>query len=481
MGCSGSKDGGAAGALQPTSAPRPAGRGRRAAAAAAAAAPRSPGGLQRSRSLLEHPKHTFAESYELFEELGKGQYASVHRIKSRPGVAGVEAFTGAAKVIDKRKLTPEDLAALNVEVKAMDLLKEHPNFVKCHDFFSEPNFFYLTMELLTGGELFDRICDKERYGEREAREVMFLMTNAMAYAHSKGIVHRDLKPENILMKSKTDDTSIKIADLGFARILQNPHELMKTACGTPGYVAPEVVSSRPYGPACDAWSLGVILYILLSGTPPFADENAQVVFQMIQAGRYDMDPAQWAHISEPAKDLVRKILVVDPAKRLSCAQILQHPWMRMDINSLPDVSLVDALNRIKRLQARRRLKKVMQLVRSVVRTRMLLGARRAIEAKKAGKDADAIEAAFFDAAQNARPAERSEPIRKGLQRAPSMRVALAAAAGAAAAASAAAAAGAGAGAQPQTNPISLAIPGKPRAKRFAVGGVEEVRAAERIR
>jgi hypothetical protein len=194
-----------------------------------------------------------------------------------------------------------------------------------------------------------------------------------------------------------------------------------------------------------------------------------------------MDPAQWAHISEPAKDLVRKILVVDPAKRLSCAQILQHPWMRMDINSLPDVSLVDALNRIKRLQARRRLKKVMQLVRSVVRTRMLLGARRAIEAKKAGKDADAIEAAFFDAAQNARPAERSEPIRKGLQRAPSMRVALAAAAGAAAAASAAAAAGAGAGAQPQTNPISLAIPGKPRAKRFAVGGVEEVRAAERIR
>ena len=176
---------------------------------------------------------------------------------------------------------------------------------------------------------------------------------------------------------------------------------------------------------------------------------------------------------------MRKILVVDPAKRLSCAQILQHPWMRMDINSLPDVSLVDALNRIKRLQARRRLKKVMQLVRSVVRTRMLLGARRAIEAKKEGKDAEAVEAAFFDAAKNARPQERSEPIRKGLQRAPSMRVALAAAQ-------------AGAAASQQSNPLGVAIPAKPaaRTKRFQVGesappaaaaGAVEQRQPERIR
>ena len=177
---------------------------------------------------------------------------------------------------------------------------------------------------------------------------------------------------------------------------------------------------------------------------------------------------------------VRKILVVDPVKRLSCAQILQHPWMRMDINSLPDVSLVDALKRIKRMQARRRLKKVMQLVRSVVRTRMLLGARRAIEAKKQGLDAEAIEAAFYDAAKGARPQERSSTIRKELRRAPSIRVAMAAAK--------AGTSPGGAGAVPQTNPLGVVAASSPaaRPKRFQVGdgapaAVVEQRQPERIR
>lgn len=258
------------------------------------------------------------------------------------------------------------------------------------------------MELLTGGELFDRICEKERYSEREARQVMFLMTNAIAYAHSKGVVHRDLKPENILLKSKDDDTSIKVADLGFAGILSSPTQVMSTPCGTPGYVAPEVLSNKPYGSQCDAWSLGVIFYILLCGYPPFSDDNTERLFSLIQSGRYEMDPQEWGVISESAKDLVRKILVVDPSKRLTCDQILHHPWMKMDLNSIPDHSLVEALKQLKKFQARRRLKKVLQLVRSVVRTRMLLGIRKAKVAMAEGKSEEEVQAVFFQAAQQAK-------------------------------------------------------------------------------
>lgn len=178
------------------------------------------------------------------------------------------------------------------------------------------------LELIQGGELFDRICEKQKYTEREARQVMYLLSNALTFMHSKGIVHRDLKPENVLLKTKEDDTSIKLADLGFAKILSNPNQLMTTPCGTPGYVAPEVISGHSYGPACDVWSLGVIFYILLCGYPPFADDNQEQLFNSIKKGHYQMDPAEWGVISDGAKDLVRKILVVDPKQRITAAQVI---------------------------------------------------------------------------------------------------------------------------------------------------------------
>ena len=381
--------------------PAPAARGGDAGAAGAASTRELTSASSMRTSLLAPQTRTFAESYDLREELGKGQYATVYRVVSKPGVG--DKFGGAAKVIIKSRLTPEDLAALNVEVRAMDLLKDHPNFVKCHDFFSEKDYFYLTMELLTGGELFDRIVEKDKYTEREARQVMYLMANAIAYAHSHGIVHRDLKPENILLKSKGDDTSIKIADLGFATIMTNPSQLMKTPCGTPGYVAPEVLANKPYGSQCDVWSLGVIFYILLCGYPPFSDDDQNKLFAQIQSGRYAMDPAEWSVISPSAKDLVKKILVVDPAKRLTAQGILAHPWMKMKLEEIPDLSLVESLKKLKKFQARRRLKKALQGVRSIVRMRMLLGAKRAVELKKAGASEDEITNAFFAGAQTAPP------------------------------------------------------------------------------
>lgn len=321
----------------------------------------------------EVKKQPFALSYDLKERLGKGQFAIVYKAVNKKSNAIV-----AAKVMQKSALTPEDIAALAVEVRAMELLSEHPNFVKYYDFYDEKDHFFLVMELITGGELFDRICEKERYTEREARDLVRQLVEAIAYAHSRGVVHRDLKPENILLKSRTDDTSIKLADLGFAKVISSQNPMMTTPCGTPGYVAPEILSGKPYTSKVDIWSLGVIFYILMCGYPPFASErdDQRELFAMIKEGRYSFDPREWGSISEGAKDLIRNILVVDPARRYTAEQILAHPWMRADATAIPDVALGATIDQLKRFNARRRLKSAINTVRSTVRMRMLLAANR---------------------------------------------------------------------------------------------------------
>ena len=133
--------------------------------------------------------------------------------------------------MEKSKLTAEDKAALTIEIEAMKRLSDHDSFVKLYEFFDEETKYMLVIELISGGELFDRIVEKEKYTEREARRVIRQLTEAMAYAHSKGIAHRDLKPENVLLRDKADDTSIKIADFGFAKIITENEPLMKTPCG----------------------------------------------------------------------------------------------------------------------------------------------------------------------------------------------------------------------------------------------------------
>lgn len=130
---------------------------------------------------------------------------------------------------------------------------------------------YLVLELMTGGELFDRIVEKEHYSEKEAADTIKPIVDSIRYCHSMGIIHRDLKPENLLYASREDSAIIKISDFGLARFLQN--ELATTACGTPGYVAPEIIEGKGYGKEVDYWSIGVIIYILLCGFPPFYEEN----------------------------------------------------------------------------------------------------------------------------------------------------------------------------------------------------------------
>lgn len=187
----------------------------------------------------------------------------------------------------------------------------------------------MVMELLRGGELFDRIVMKGSYSEHEAAASTKAMAEAIGYLHSIGVVHRDLKPENLIYDKPGPEGELKITDFGLAKY-RSANQRMQTACGTPGYVAPEVLmssSSVKYGPEVDLWSLGVIVYILLCGFPPFYHDNTSELYKQIKKGKFDFPEAYWGEISAAAKDLIKGLLTVDPRKRLTPAQVLQHPWV----------------------------------------------------------------------------------------------------------------------------------------------------------
>ena len=163
---------------------------------------------------------------------------------------------------------------------------DHPNIVKLYDFFDEKRYYYMAIELMEGGELFERIVKKTFYNEKEARDLIRILLDALAYLHHRHIVHRDLKPENLLLKSPYNDFDIKLADFGFAKKVNG--KSLDTQCGTPGYVAPEILKGAKYGTEVDMWSCGVIVYILLGGYPPFHDDNHAILYRKIKAADYTL-------------------------------------------------------------------------------------------------------------------------------------------------------------------------------------------------
>lgn len=213
------------------------------------------------------------ETYKIESTIGKGSFATVKKAKMR---ATGERF--AVKVLSKRKMTDEDTIAMHTEIEILKQV-DHPNIVKLFDVFEDDRHWCLVMELMQGGELFDQILKKDQFSEHEAREAARAIIDAIGYCHQKGICHRDIKPENLLLSNKEMGiASLKIADFGLARLLDES-TLASTTCGTPGYVAPEVLKQQPYGVACDYWSIGVVTFILLSGTPPFYEEDNFALFE----------------------------------------------------------------------------------------------------------------------------------------------------------------------------------------------------------
>ena len=185
------------------------------------------------------------------------------------------------------------------------------------------------MELVLGGELFDKITEIGAYSEKTAAQLVFNIVDAVRYLHERNIAHRDLKPTNLLLKYPDDLTTIKIADFGLSKIMDE-NTMMQTACGTPIYVAPEVLSGEAYEKEVDMWSIGVITYILLCGFPPFFDDGSNMaeLFEQIMNGEFDYPEEYWDDISDEAKDFIDNLLIVDPSTRYTAEQALEHPWLK---------------------------------------------------------------------------------------------------------------------------------------------------------
>jgi len=292
------------------------------------------------------------------KELGSGNFAKVYKATTiKPGVqdSGVTVPANVAiKVIDKKKV--EDMNDITREIEIMENC-QHANVIRLYEIFDEKEKMNLVMELVTGGELFDEIVSRGSFTEKDSAKVMRTLCSALAYLHSKKVVHRDLKPENILLACKKEDLppgvepEIKVADFGLARVISDK-DMMRTACGTPGYVAPEVLKNKGYSSgAVDLWSAGVILYILLCGFPPFYEEELPALFDQILKGRYDFPSPWWDNVSTGAKDLVKGLLTVDPAKRLTAEDVLKHQWI---CGNAPDTAL--NTSQLKKYNASRKLK-----------------------------------------------------------------------------------------------------------------------------
>ncbi|KAM2673171.1 hypothetical protein EV2_014489 [Malus domestica] len=308
-------------------------------------------GLQ-VESVLQTKTGHLKEYYNLGQKLGHGQFGTTFLC--------VEKATGkeyACKSIAKRKLqTTEDVEDVRREIQIMHHLAGNQNVIAIKSAFEDAVAVHVVMELCAGGELFDRIIKRGHYTERKAAQLTRTIVGVIEACHSLGVMHRDLKPENFLFVNEEEDSSLKAIDFGLS-IFFKPGDIFGDVVGSPYYVAPEVLRKR-YGPEADVWSAGVIIYILLSGVPPFWGETEQEIFEEVLHGDLDFSSDPWPSISESAKDLVQRMLVRNPKKRLTAHQVLCHPWVQVD-GVAPDKPLDSAvLSRLKQFSAMNKIKKM---------------------------------------------------------------------------------------------------------------------------
>ncbi|PRP79974.1 hypothetical protein PROFUN_05950 [Planoprotostelium fungivorum] len=256
------------------------------------------------------------EYYVLGEEIGKGSFSTVKRGRNR--ATGKEF---AVKIIQKKFIK---LHLLEREIQIMKQLK-HDHILPLIEVYENKDNIYLVLELVTGGELFDRIVERGNYNEKDASGIVAQILGAVSYLHSQGVVHRDLKPENLLCTNRGDGVHIFVADFGLSRVFQD-REQLNTYCGSPEYVAPEVLACVPYEKAVDLWSVGVITYILLTGFLPFYDKNHALLFEKIQNVDYNWEDCP--EVSPNAKHFIQHLLVKDPKRRYTAEVAMNHPWIK---------------------------------------------------------------------------------------------------------------------------------------------------------
>jgi len=283
---------------------------------------------------MDAQKEVFPEeltkNYLVSKELGKGACGIV-----RLGFRTKDLHRVAIKIINKKqtKTAHTSSAAIMNEVNILRKVK-HPCIINLEDVIDTKDFMYIVLELAEGGELFEKIIQKHKFNEKEAKLHFYQLASAIQYLHASNICHRDLKPENVLLCSIDDSKPvIKVTDMGLSKLVNLGNEL-KTFCGTPNYLAPEIIVMTARGGSydykVDCWSLGVILYILLSGTPPFTDERQcdKKLREQILTANFIFYPQLFNSVSKEAKDLITKLLKVRPEERLSANEILEHPWLQ---------------------------------------------------------------------------------------------------------------------------------------------------------
>ena len=261
--------------------------------------------------------------YKKLNFLGEGSFAAVYRVQNR-----ITDSIRAMKIINKSaSCSPEDDKEIFNEINILRTL-DHPNILKIFEFYSNKESYSIVTELCSGGELFQEIVDKGPFNENYSAYVMFQILSAINYCHNMKIVHRDLKPENILIvdRDKNNFPRIKICDFGTSKMFEKG-AIQRKLVGSSYYIAPEVLKKH-YDEKCDLWSCGVILYILLSGRPPFGGENDKEIMERVALGKYDIQSSPFNKVSKSGIDLIQKLLIMDPKKRISAQDALLHPWFK---------------------------------------------------------------------------------------------------------------------------------------------------------
>ena len=261
--------------------------------------------------------------YKRLNFLGEGSFASVYRVQNR-----ITDAIRAMKIISKSSnISVEDDKEIFNEINILRTL-DHPNILKIFEFYSSKESYSIVTELCSGGELFQEIVDNGPFNENYSAYVMFQIFSAINYCHNMKIIHRDLKPENILIvdKDKNNYPRVKICDFGTSKMFEKG-AIQRKLVGSSYYIAPEVLQKH-YDEKCDIWSCGVILYILLSGRPPFGGENDREIMDRVSTGKYDLQSSPFNKLTRSCIDLIQKLLIMDPKKRITAQEALAHSWFK---------------------------------------------------------------------------------------------------------------------------------------------------------
>jgi len=297
-----------------------------------------------------NPPRRFDGEYTLGLRIGSGAFASVHVCEH---IGSSKKY--AVKVIEKSS-SNADLIAKEITI-AQSI--NHPNLVRLIDWFETETKVQIVVELMTGKELFHKLCQQGSLSEEKVRYYYGKILRGVSYLHEKGIVHRDLKPENVLFESEAEDSELKVADFGLADKVQS--DGLRLMCGTPEFIAPEVIRGEPYRFGVDMWSLGVMLYTLLCGFPPFYHQENKLLYRKIMNGEFEFPAANWSKISPLAKDLISRLLKPNPVERYTAQEALQHPWILNDA-SCSSEPMPTVIQMMRQYNAQRRFKKAIAVV-----------------------------------------------------------------------------------------------------------------------